>query len=69
MSRKIVERQLRLMPLGEVDSGDDSLGGGVDEDISEDRWDGVMREITRIVARMHFAQEEAPVLEANASGA
>ncbi len=69
MSRKkFVERQMRLMPLGEMDSGEDPSGGGEVEELCEDRWEGVMREITRIVVRKHFVGRRDPVLEADAWG-
>ena len=67
MPREFVERQLRLMPLGEVEAGAEPSGAPDVESLADDRWDGVMREITRMFVRRHFVGRVVPASESHAT--
>ena len=54
MPRKVVERQLRLMPLGEIDPGGGAQAADYERDLGEDPWDDVMRAIARLYVRERF---------------
>ena len=51
MPRRVVERQLRLMPLGEIDPGGGAQAEDYEWDLGEDPWDEILREITRLYVR------------------
>ena len=48
MPRRVVERQLRLMPLGEIDPSGGAQAEDYDWDLGEAPWDEVVREIARL---------------------
>ena len=51
MPKKYVERQLRLMPLGEIENAYDLPVEGDFEPVGDDPWHEIMRDVTRIFVR------------------
>ncbi len=51
MPIRVVERQLRLMPLGEIDPSGGAQAEDYDWDLGEAPWDEVVREIARLYVR------------------
>ena len=59
MPKKYVERQLRLMPLGEIENAYDLPVEGDFEPVGDDPWHEIMRDVTRIFVRYRLEASDS----------
>ena len=66
MSKKYVERQLRLMPLGEIENAYDLPAEGDFELVGDDPWHEIMHDITRMYVRHRLEAPDSACSKATA---